>query len=87
MLATGDSGTPNVQTPIRKCSLLPPINTPDAVVIGTGRQGVTAAAALVAAGWDVTMLEADGRTAVAASVRRHHRGPRAVPTAPHKLRC
>jgi phytoene dehydrogenase-like protein len=56
-------------------------------VIGTGRNGLTAAAALVAAGWDVTMLEADGRTtAVAASVRRPPRRPSAA-TAPHKLRC
>lgn len=88
-MACGDfPAQPHVHTPMRKRSPLPPIDTPDAVVIGTGRNGVTAAAALVAAGWDVTMLEADGRTtAVAASMRRLLPGRRSVSTAAHKLRC
>jgi choline dehydrogenase-like flavoprotein len=57
------------------------------VVIGTGSNGVTAAAVLVAAGWDVTMLEADGRAAAVTAPTRRHSSRRPVPAAPHKLRC
>ncbi|MDX1872914.1 NAD(P)-binding protein [Mycolicibacterium sp. 120266] len=62
-------------------------HTPDAVVIGTGSNGVTAAAVLVAAGWDVTMLEADGRAAAVTASARRPSSRRSVPAAPHKLRC
>jgi choline dehydrogenase-like flavoprotein len=57
------------------------------VVIGTGSNGVTAAAVLVAAGWYVTMLEADGRAAAVTASARRPSSRRSVPAAPHKLRC
>lgn len=53
----------------------PPVRTVGAVVVGAGPNGLVAANALVDAGWDVLVLEAQG-SAAATSCRARSRGAR-----------